>query len=187
MMEDQKIVDLYWARSERAIDETDRKYGRYCGAIAFNILHNREDSDECVSDTYLQAWNSMPTERPSLLGAFLAKITRNLSLNRYRTAHAQKRGGGETAALLDELAECVAGNDSLESTVDEMETARSIDRFLQTLDKESRVFFVRRYFYADSIAYIANRFGASESKVKSNLMRTRTKLRSWLEKEGVTV
>ncbi len=186
-MEDSAIVDLYWERSERAIDETDRKYGRYCGAIAFNILKNREDSDECVSDTYLKAWYAMPQERPTLLGAFLGKITRNLSLNKWRASRAQKRGGGEPAVLLEELEECAGTGTMPHEELDERETARMIDRFLQTLDRESRLFFVRRYFYADSIAYIANRFGASESKVKSNLMRTRTKLRRFLEKEGVAV
>lgn len=186
-MEDSAIVDLYWERSERAIDETDRKYGRYCGAIAFNILKNREDSDECVSDTYLKAWYAMPEERPNLLGAFLGKITRNLSLNKWRASRAQKRGGGEPEMLLEELEQCVAGGATPAQQLDERETARTIDSFLRTLDRESRVFFVRRYFYADSIAYIANRFGASESKVKSNLMRTRNRLRKYLEKEGVAV
>ncbi len=186
-MEDFAIVDLYWARSERAIDESDRKYGRYCGAIAFNILHNREDTDECVSDTYLRAWNAMPDERPTLLGAFLGKITRNLSLNKWRTAHAQKRGGGEPMVLIDELGDCIPGGALTERTVDERETARLINDFLSRIDKESRIFFVRRYFYADSIANISIRFGASESKVKSNLMRTRNKLRVYLEKEGVAV
>lgn len=186
-MEDCEIVELYWSRAESAIDETDRKYGRMCGAIAFNILHNREDSDECVSDTYLKAWYAMPDERPALLGSFLGKITRNLSLNRWRAVHAKKRGGGEPEALLDELAECVPAAGGTAETADGLETARLIDAFLLGLDRQSRVFFVRRYFYADSIGYIASRFDASESKVKSSLMRTRNKLRAYLANEGVVV
>ena len=187
-MEDCAIIDLYWSRSEKAIGETDKKYGRYCGAIAFNILHSREDSDECVNDTWLKAWNAMPSERPGLLAAFLAKITRNLSLNRFRALHAEKRGGGELPLLIDELDDCVPDKAwSTERECDERETAALIDRFLADMDREHRIFFVRRYFYADSVPYIANRCGVSESKVKSSLMRTRNKLRTFLEKEGVTL
>ncbi len=187
-MEDSDIVDLYWARSENAISETDRKYGRYCGAIAFNILHSREDSDECVNDTWLRAWNAMPSERPGLLGAFLARITRNLSLNRFRALHAEKRGAGELPCLIDELEECVPDNRrSVETEIDGQQLTTLVNQFLAGLAREHRVFFVRRYFYADSVGYIANRCGVSESKVKSSLMRSRNRLRALLEREGVAM
>ncbi len=183
-MEDALIVELYWRRSERAIDESEIKYGRYCRAISYNILGDARDADECVNDTWLRAWNAMPDARPTLLSAFLAKITRNLSLNRYRTKRAAKRGGG-LDALIDELDECAADARCTEDAFDAAETARLLDEFLFRLDERSRVFFVRRYFYADSIAYIANRYGKSESLVKSDLFRTRGKLRAFLDERGV--
>ena len=181
-MEDEKIIDLYWARNQSAIAETEQKYGNYCRKIAGNILYSREDSEECVNDTWLKAWNSMPEERPSILSAFLGAITRNLSLDRYRRHHAAKRGGGEVSYIFDEMWDC-AGGENPSEWVEQQALVECINTFLEELDAESRVLFVRRYWYMDSIADIAGRFGFSESRVKSNLFRTRNKLRMRLVQE----
>ena len=184
-MEDAMIVALYWARDEKAIAETAAKYGAYCHAIAWQILQSREDAEESVNDTWVGAWGSMPPHRPELLSAFLGKITRRVSLKRRRGKGAEKRGGGQPELALDELAECVGATN--DEALEEMELARLIDAFLEALpDTEQRV-FVCRYWYLDSIADIAERFGFSESKVKSMLHRTRGRLRACLEKEGVFV
>ena len=182
-MEDEKIIDLYWERSERAIAETERKYGAYCRSIATHILYNQEDSEECVNDTYLRAWNAMPKERPAILSAFLGAITRNLSLDRYRKNHSAKRGGKEVAFVFDELIDCVSKEDGLQS-LEEKELVESLNCFLKGLRQEQRVLFLRRYWYMDSIAEIAARYSMSESKVKSILFRTRKKLWEQLQKEG---
>lgn len=182
-MQDCEIVDLYWARSENAISETDGKYGRYCRKIAMNIVANNEDCEECVNDTYLSAWDSMPEERPNLLAPFLAAIVRNHSLDLYRKNHSLKRGAGQTALALDELIE-VAGGADTEDAVDEILLARHINTFLDRLDKQSRQIFVRRYFYIDSLSDIADAHSMSESAVKSQLFRLRQKLKEFLEKEG---
>ena len=186
-MEDSRIVDLYWARSEQAIAETERKYGGYCRAIARNILKNEEDTDECVSDTWLRAWNAMPDARPSILSAFLGRITRNLSFDRFKAAHTDKRGGGNLPAALDELPECVPAPGGVEDTVAEHELSQAIDRFLRTLPERECSVFLRRYWYVDSIAEIALRFGLKENSVKSILFRTREKLQRYLEKEGIAI
>ena len=182
-MEDRDIIEMYFARDERAISETSSKYGSYCGSIAMNILGSREDTEECVNDTWLRAWNSIPPHRPNLLRVFLGKIARNLALDRYKARTAEKRMGGEFAMSLDELDDCIG-------TVDERESAEigeSISRFLRTQPKETRSVFVCRYFYCDSISDIARRFGISEAKVKTLLFRTRSKLKIHLEGEGITV
>lgn len=184
-MEDGKIIDLYWARNETAIAETDRKYGGYCRSLSMRILKSREDCEECVNDTWLRAWDSMPPGRPSCLCAFLGKITRNLSISRYRKNRAEKRGGGEVELVLTELEDCIPGAGSVEEEVEGKELAESIDRFLCGLGAESRNIFVRRYFYLDSVKEVAGRFGVSESKVKSLLFRLRNRLREHLEKEGI--
>lgn len=186
-MEDEKIIDLYWARQEAAILETDKKYGNYCRSISLHILKNQEDCEECVNDTWLRAWDTMPPKRPDFLSAFLGKITRNLSISRYRMNRAEKRGGGEMDLLLMELEECLPSGKDVEKEIEEKETARAIDRFLYGVDEESRNMFVRRYFYVDSVKEIAERFGVSESKVKSRLFRTRNRLREHLEREGVVL
>lgn len=184
-MEDHKIVDLYWQRSEHAISETETKYGRFCYSIAYRILENIEDSEECVSDTYLAAWNEMPPKRPSILAPFLGKITRNLSINRWRSEHAIKRGGGEIVMALDELKDCIADPESVEETILSRETIRIFNHFLDGLFKTQRDIFLRRYWLMDPIAEIAENFGYSESKVKSVLFRARGKLRQVLLKEGI--
>ena len=183
-MEDSAIVSLYWARDERALRASEEKYGNYCRTIARRILGDPEDADECVNDTWLGAWNSIPPHRPAVLSAFLGKLTRRISLNRWRDRTRDKRGGGEVPLALDELAECVpAPQDNVERVVELMELARAIDRFLAGLPAEERDVFVCRYWFAASIAEIGDRFGYGESKVKSMLFRTRKKLLAHLEKE----
>lgn len=182
-MEDQKIIELYWNRSEEAISETEQKYGNYCCSIARNILANREDAEECVNDTYLAAWNAIPPQRPSLLAAFLGKITRNLSIDRWRTQNRQKRGSGEILLALDELDDCVSGQQSVDAEMERKRFAQVFNRFLDSLPEMERRIFLCRYWYLDPIAEIADRFGFSVSKVTSMLHRTRKKLYIVLEKE----
>lgn len=186
-MDDGRIIDLFWARREDAIWETDKKYGNYCRSISLHILKNQEDSEECVNDTWLRAWNAMPPKRPEFLAAFLGKITRNLSISRYRMNHAEKRGSGETELILTELEECLPAGQNVEAEIEGKETVEAINRFLAGLGTESRNIFVRRYFYADSVKEVAERFGISESKVKSQLFRLRNRLKDHLEKEGVVL
>ena len=186
-MEDSQIIDLYWARLEQAIQETDTKYGGYCRAIAHNILKSMEDSEECVSDTWLRAWNAMPPQRPSVLSAFLGRITRNLSLDRYKAARAEKRGGSSFPAALDELSECVPAPGRVEHALEERELAEAIDRFLRTLPEKDCNLFLRRYWYVDSVQSIAARYAIKENTAKSILFRTREKLRRYLAGEGIIV
>ena len=179
-----KIIALYWDRDQTAIAETQQKYGRYCGSIAHNIVHDAQDAEECVNDTWMRAWNSMPRERPHLLAAFLGAITRNLSLDCYRRKHSEKRGGGVMPDIYEELHDCAGGEEPL-TQIERKELAASINRFLEGLDRESRIIFMRRYWYMDSIGAIAGRLAVSESKVKSSLYRSRGKLRIHLEREGL--
>jgi len=184
-MDDKKILDLYWMRSEAAISETANKYGRYCHSIAFNILRNHEDSQECVNDVYLKAWKAMPPQRPNRLSVFLGKITRNLSLNRYKKQTAEKRGCGQVPLVLDELQECIPAADSTEQAIDDLALAEALNQFLASLPPETRKIFMRRYWYISSIQEIAEDFHMGESKVKMLLLRTRNKLKLFLEKEGI--
>ena len=184
-MDDNAIMDLYWARSEKAISETAARYGSYCYSIAYNILSNREDSEESVNDTYLAAWNTMPPRRPSLLGAFLGKLTWYISLDRWKQRSRLKRGGGEVPLCLDELEDCVSGRESTEDTVIRKETIASVNRFLDSLSETERRVFLCRYWYLDSVDAIAGRFGFSQSKTTSMLHRIRGKLNKQLEKEGL--
>jgi RNA polymerase sigma-70 factor (ECF subfamily) len=183
-MDDPKIVQLYWDRDEQAIPATADKYGRYCTAIAKNILGSNEDAEECVNDTYLNAWNSMPPHRPSVLSTFLGKLTRNLSFNRYKHNTADKRGGGETTAVLDELLEIVSDTDSVEQEINRKELVKAIDTFLGTLSADKRGIFICRYWYFDSISTIASSFGMTENNVSVNLNRTRLKLHNYLLERG---
>lgn len=183
-MDDNGIIELYWARSEDAIPSTAAKYGKYLGGISFNILGVYEDAEECVSDTYLKAWNAMPPYRPSILSAFLAKIIRRLSIDRWRKANAARRGGGEITLALEELGDCISGRDSVESELARKELIMLLNGFLNTLSDTERRVFLCRYWYMDSIRTICGQFGFSESKVKSMLYRTRQKLRAQLEREG---
>ena len=183
-MEDNQIIELYWNRDENAITETGRKYGAYCRKIAVNILQNEEDSEECVNDTWLKTWNSIPPHRPENLRLFLAKITRNLSFNRYNENTAQKRGGGEITLVLDELAECLEAKSDVEQIVLGKELKECIKGFVTTLRERDRNVFVRRYFFVDTVKEIAERYGISENNVMVILSRTRKQLKNKLEKEG---
>lgn len=183
-MDDELIVQLYWDRSENAIAETAGKYGIYCYSIAYGILRSQEDAEESVNDTYLDAWNAMPPHRPSILATFLGKITRRISIDRWRSMTRVKRGGGEIALALEELEQCVAGDHSPEKEMGKKELAQAINRFLDTLPIPERRVFLARYWYLEPIGEIAARFAFSQSKVTSMLMRTRRKLRGQLEKEG---
>ncbi len=186
-MEDNQIVDLYWERNESAIDETDKKYGKYCKSIAYNILFNEEDSKECVNDTYLKAWEAMPPHRPQRLATFLGKITRNISLNRYKYNHTDKRGGGQVPLVLDELQECIPNCVDTEKIADDMVLTNALNDFLGSLSVEARKIFMQRYWYMSSVAEIAKDYSISESKVKMSLLRSRNKLKKLLEKEGVAL
>ncbi len=183
-MEDTKIVELYWARDQRAIDETAAKYGRFLNHLSMNVLQDREDADECVNDTYLAAWSSMPEHRPEKLGAYLAKLTRRLSLTRLRSRLAKKRGPGEAEAAIEELAEVLPSEENTEKAVEAAELARALDRFLDGLPQRERAVFLRRYFGFSPLRVIAKDTGISEGAVKQSLHRTRVKLRSFLEKSN---
>ena len=186
-MEDEKILDLFFARKEQGLDEMRAKYGKRCREIAYGILRSHPDAEECESDTLLAAWDAIPPQRPARLGAFLAKITRNLSLKRLRADSAQKRGGGEAMLSLDELAFCVGNDRSFDEQLQAQELADCIGRFLRTLPEAECRVFVCRYWYCDAVKEIAVRFGFTQSKVKMMLLRTREKLRDYLIKEGVLI
>ncbi|MBQ9747514.1 MAG: sigma-70 family RNA polymerase sigma factor [Clostridia bacterium] len=186
-MEDEKILELYEKRDETAIDETKKKYGAYCRSIAFGILRNREDAEECEHDAYLGAWHSIPPERPCSLAVYLGSITRRIALDRYRRQTAAKRGGGELALSLSELDECIADGWSMDEALAEKQLSASISAFLNTLRATECDVFLRRYWYFDTVEEICVRYGFGKSKVKSMLMRTRQKLRIYLEKEGFLV
>ena len=183
-MEDKQIIDLYWARAETAIYETAKKYGRYCHSIAFNILHSREDSEECVNDTFFNAWSTMPPQRPSKFAAFLGTITRHLSLNRWEQYSAEKRGRGQVPLVLEELNDCIPASENVEQVVDDLALTELLNRFLGTLSPDSRKIFMRRYWYMNTIKEIAKGYSMSESKVKMSLLRSRKELKQLLEKEG---
>lgn len=184
-MEDKDIIDLYWQRSDRAIRESESKYGSYCRAVAKRILHNEEDAEECVSDTWLHAWNAMPTDRPERLSLYLGRLCRWLSLNRLRDSARLRRGGGETTLALEELDTVLADRADTEKEVETKEIVNIIKNYVNQLDEPERSIFLCRYWYMASIQEIASRCGFGESKVKSILARSRKKLRLHLEKEGL--
>ena len=183
-MEDREIVNLYWERNSNAIKETASKYGGYCKMIAENILGNNEDAEECVNDTYLNTWNSIPPSRPNVLSTYLGKITRNLSFDKFRHTHADKRGGGEIEVVLEELGECVSGADSVEQEIEKEELVREINNFLDTLSQKKCNIFLCRYWYAIPVSEIATRFGMSEGNVSVTLNRIRGKLKIYLIERG---
>lgn len=183
-MEDQEIVALYFARSEAAVEETATKYGKYCYSIAYGILDNHEDSEESVNDTYVDAWNCIPPYHPSVLSTFLGKITRRISIDKWRKRNATKRGGGQMPLILEELQECIADDAYVEKVMDQKLLSSVINDFIKSLPATDRQVFLRRYWYMDSIVVICKEFGFSESKVKSMLYRTREKLRLRLKEEG---
>lgn len=186
-MKDTEILDLYWARKEQAIAETQNVYGNYCYSIAWRILYDREDSDECVNDTWLRAWNAIPPNRPGKLALFLGTITRNLSLDRWKGRRTMKRGSGEMTVALDELAECIPDRHSTEDAVEAAELVRLINAFLRTLPERDCSIFLRRYWYVEEYNAIAERYSMNLNTVKTSLFRTRNKLREYLEKEGIVL
>ncbi len=183
-MEDAEIIALYWERDQKAVEATELKYRHYCKKIALNIVGCDEDAEECVNDTWMSAWESIPPAKPEILSAFLGKITRNIALNRVRDRDRLKRGGGAEALPFDELGDCLADDASgPEEHAEAGELTALINRFLAGLPEERRRIFVCRYWYGDSISDIAKRFGAGEGKIKMQLMRLRGELKKMLEKE----
>ena len=183
-MEDNAILDLYFARDEQAIMETDRKYGGYCYSIANRILNSEEDSEETVSDTYWLTWKSIPPHRPNFLKLFLAKVTRNLAFTRWRKLSAVKRGGGETNLVLEELAGCIPGTEQIDDELNAKELVRTIRAFLDTLPERDQDIFLRRYFFVEDAEGIAVRYGMKRTNVNVILSRTRNKLKTYLTQEG---
>lgn len=186
-MNDNKIIDLYWQRSESAILETDKKYGRYCHTIAYNILYNDEDAEECVNDTYMRTWKSIPPQRPECLSAFLGKITRNLSIDRYRKSERKKRSGIQVELVLSELEDCIYSKNGIEEMMKEKFLVQCINQFLYRLPEKKRNIFIRRYWYLYPIAQIAKQYSMSENKVTLMLFRMRKDLKFYLEEEGITL
>lgn len=185
-MEDAAIIGLYWARDEGAITASDEKYGLLCRNLSQNILDSREDAEECVNDTWHKAWDTMPPQRPGSLRAYLAKITRNLSIDRWRARRTEKRGNG-LAVLLDELEECLSAAPSTEEISEARETARIIDRWLDTLSPEDRKAFLRRYWYGQRVDMVAAQAGCSPNSMAKRLGRLRDGLRRALKQEGINV
>ena len=183
-MKDEALLALYWQRDEAAIAETRQRYGGYLHGIAFGILANREDSEECVSDTCLAAWQQIPPRRPAVLSAFLGRITRGLAIDRWRRQRADKRGGGQVPLALEELGECIPGGETPASEAERAELRALLNRFVLALPTLQRKVFLCRYWYLESVEQIARRFSMTESRVTSMLHRTREKLKQQLEKEG---
>ena len=186
-MEDHDIIELFWQRQEQALTESERKYGKLCRTVAYHILHNMEDTEECVNDTWMRAWNAIPPSRPNVLSAFFSKITRNLALDTYKASRADKRGGGQLPAALEELGECISSGDTVEQEMALRQLTEYLDCFLRQLPEKECCIFLRRYWYLDSTKDIAKRYAMPEGSVKSQLSRTRQKLKKALEREGVTV
>lgn len=185
-MDDRKIIELFFDRSEQAIIELSNKYGSVCSKVAFNILHNRQDTEECVNDAYLGAWNTIPPQNPNPLLSYVCRIVRNIAVKKYHANTAAKRNSIYDVAL-DELENCFSSSDSVEHEFNAFETARIIDAFLETLDRENRIMFVRRYWHSDSIGDLAKLFNTSRHNVSVRLSRTREKLKKYLIKEGVSL
>ncbi len=183
-LSDAEIVSLFFERDEKALSAVSRKYGSYCGAIVRNILKNHEDTEECLNDTWFKAWESIPPAKPRNLGGFLAKIAKNLSLNRYNRSHTDKRGGGELPLVLEELEGCVADSGNVEQTYERKVLVGAVNDFLRTLSREKRDMFVLRYWYCISVSDIAGKMGFSRGNVSTTLTRTRRALYAYLEKRG---
>lgn len=183
-MEDEQIIALYWQREESAIAETERKYGTFCRAIARNILTLPEDAEECVSDTWYQAWNAMPPQRPARLRAWLGRVTRNLAINRWHHQRAQKRYAG-AEQLLSELEDCVPAPAAVEQQLEGMALTQVIDAWLAALPKDDRVLFLRRYWYGIPLQTLAREWGISANRLAQRMYRLRGQLRAALEQEGI--
>lgn len=186
-MNDSEIIQLYYDRNETAIETTAQKYGNYCTAIAQNILGSREDAEECVNDTYLKAWNSIPPNHPENLATYLGKITRNLSFDKYKKNRANKRGGGELPVVLEELKDCVSGISSVEDEINSKELAKAIDDFLDSLTADKKIIFIKRYWYTESVMNIARQQGLKAGTVSMTLTRLRAKLHDYLLERGFEV
>ena len=186
-MEDYDIINLYWQRSEAAIEETRTKYGKYLHTISMNIVKNSEDAEECINDTYLKAWNNIPPTRPSFLKAYLGTIVRNLSFDCYKRSARERRKANQVTVLLSELEECLPAATSVEQTMADKEIAAQVSAFLRTLPTDKQQIFVHRYFYCEDLKEISKKLGFSQSKIKSALFETRKKLRIHLEKEGIYI
>lgn len=186
-MQDHEIVALYHQRDEQAIAQTETKYGAYCTGIAQSILQNMQDSEECVNDTWLRTWNSIPPAKPENLKTYVGKITRNLSLNRLEYRLRKRRGGGETVLALDELGEVAAPDADLAAQIERAEFARILNAFLWSLPERDCCVFIRRYYYLESVERIGERYALSQAAVFKILSRARSKLRKVLESEGYTV
>ena len=186
-MEDEKIIELFWQRDESAIRQTEQKYGGICRSIALRILEDSGSSEECLNDTWLRAWNAIPPQRPAVLKAFVCRITRNLALNRLRDLSREKRGGKSACVVLDELEGCLPDLSTPEKELEDQEITQSLNRWLDTLPKQQRVAFVRRYWYFDSLKDLSVRMGWSVSKTNSLLRRLRESLKKHLESEEIAL
>ena len=182
-MEDSEIISLFFARSEQAVAELDRQYGAAVKKTAANILPDRLDAEECVNDTYLRVWNSIPPQRPNPLVSFVCKITRNLALDRYRSSRAEKRNGS-LDLVLDEMEDCIPSTMNVETELEAKELTAAINRFLAALPREDRLLFVRRYWYGDPVSDLAAQTNSSANRISVRLFRLREKLRNTLKKEG---
>jgi len=183
-VKDSEIIDFYWNKDSKAISASVEQYGAYCFSIANGILDDARDSEECVNDTWLRAWNAIPPTRPTVLKVFFAKITRHLSFDRYKARRSLKRGGGETVLVLEELAECIAGETDVEGQVNAKELGEVINQFVASLSEREKNLFIRRYFFSEPIKVIADRYDTSENYVNVTLSRVRRRLRGHLSKEG---
>lgn len=183
-MDDSEIVRLFTKRDEQAISAAHEKYGKYCSAVALNILKNREDAEACLNDALMRAWETIPPEQPQNLAGFLAKITKNICLNRYNMEHASKRGGGEIPLIFDELSECITNDQNVEHAFEQKELITAVNAFLKTLPEPRRDLFILRYWYCLSVSEAADRVGISVNNAAVTLARTRKKLLTYLRKRG---
>jgi RNA polymerase sigma factor (sigma-70 family) len=182
---DDEIVKLYWERKEAAISASEKQYGKYCNSIAYGILNSHEDSEECVNETWLNAWNAIPPQQPNKLSLFLGKITRNLAFDKYKADRAKKRGGGEIVLVLEELEDCVPSENSTEQTIIDKAFDEIVNRFLHALPERECNIFLSRYWYSSPLKKIAEEFSMTENNVKASLFRSRAKLKQHLEREGI--
>ena len=186
-MKDNEIIAMYFERNNTAIEKTDEQYGAYLRKIAMNILGNHEDGEECLNDTYLRLWNTIPPQKPASLMAYAGRIIRNLAFDKYRSANTQKRGNGEMPLILDELGAIVSGGDTPEKEVDRKELAKSIDDFLHSLDEYKRAYFICRYWRAMSFGEIAKKYSKTDNYIAVSLKRTRDKMKKYLEERGYEI
>ena len=186
-MDDSEIIRLFWERSEQAVAAASQKYGRYCKTVALNILQNNEDAEECVNDALMRLWDSIPPNDPPVFSAYLAKIVKNCAYDRLRLERREKRGGGETALVLEELSECVSGNSSVEDELEFKELQAALSDYLKKINEKHRRIFMLRYWYRFSVSEIAARMGMSENSVSVTLSRVRKKIAEHLKKRGYDI